>query len=194
MNSGLAQPFWLDPKAVNPRPWRRGFASALETMNLADRGEGPGSGRENRVRLGELQKHWSAGLAKLEKAAAAAPPQVRARAESQWRTARSFGDKADMTLRYVRWLDARNRLFAAKTAADVGAAADALDRIGREELAAARSALPMYLTDSRMGHLNHGRGCFTAITISDKIERLEKTLSRELPALRQSVMRRLANP
>jgi len=194
MNSGLAQPFWLDPKAVNPRPWRRGFVNALETMNLADRGEGPGSGRENRSRLAELQKHWRAGLAKLAKAAAAAPPQVRARAESQWRTARSFGDKADMTLRLVRWLDARNRLLGAKTAADAEAAAKALDRVGREELAAARSALPMYLADSRMGHLNHGRGCFTAMTIADKIEQLEKTLDRELPALRESLMRRLANP
>jgi hypothetical protein len=51
-----------------------------------------------------------------------------------------------------------------------------LYRVGREELAAAQTALPMYLRDSRMGHLNHGRGCFTAMTIAEKIERLKKTL------------------
>jgi hypothetical protein len=194
MNSGLAQPFWLDPKAVNPRPWRRGFANALETMNLADSGEGPGCGRENRARLAELDVYWDAGLEKLKQATAAALPQVRARAESQWRTARSFGDKAGMTSRLVRWLDARDRLPRATTAADAKAALDELDRVGREELAAARAALPMYLRDSRLGHLNHGRGCFTAMTIVDKIDRLETTLDKELPALRKTVIQRFENP
>jgi len=203
MNAGLAQPFWLDPKAVNPRPWRRGFVNDLKTMDMADSGNEkgdsphlplrPGSGRENRARLAELQAHWNAGLAKLQKATAAAPPQVRERAESQWRTARSFGDKADTTLRLVRWLDARGRLEKATTADETQAALSELDRVGREELAAAKAALPMYLRDSRMGHLNHGRGCFTAMTIADKIERLERTLDKELPDLGQTVMRRFSN-
>jgi hypothetical protein len=194
MNAGFAQPFWLDPKAPNPRPWRRGYANALETINLADSGEGPGSGRENRARLAKLQTLWDAGLVKLQQATAAAPPQARARAESQWRTARSFGDKADVTLRLVRWLDARTRVYKATTAADAQAALDELERVGREELAAAQAALPMYLRDSRLGHLNHGRGCFTAMTILEKVDQLDKTLREELPALRQAVKRRLEKP
>lgn len=188
MNAGLAQPFWLDPKAVNPRPWRRGYVNDLKTMHLDDSGEGPGGGRENRKRLAELQTLWNAGLTKLKEATAAAPPQVRTRAESQWRTARSFGDKTDMTFRLVRWLDARNKLAKAATAAEARAALDDLQHAGREELAAAKVALPMYLRDSRMGHLNHGRGCFTALTIEEKIRQLEKTLNEELPALRASVI------
>jgi hypothetical protein len=192
MNAGLAQPFWLDPKAVNPRPWRRGYVNSAEGMHLADSGEGPGSGRENRKRLAELQTHWNAGLAKLKEATAAAPPQVRARAESQWRTAQSFGDKADMTLRLVRWFDARNTLARAATAADAKTALEVLERAGREELAAAKAALPMYLCDSRMGHLNHGRGCFTAMTIEQKMRQLEKTLNDELPVLRESARKRFA--
>ena len=55
-----------------------------------------------------------------------------------------------------------------------------------EELAAARAALPLYLRDSRMGHLNHGRGCFTAATIEWKIGLLERALAEELPALRKA--------
>jgi hypothetical protein len=117
---------------------------------------------------------------------AAAPAQARARAESQWRTARTFGDKADMTLRLVQWLDARGRLVGARTQPDAQAAIDALERIGREELAAAEAALPLYLGDSRMGHLNHGRGCFTALTILAKIDALRRTLDKELPALRKA--------
>jgi hypothetical protein len=93
----------------------------------------------------------------------------------------------------VRWLDARNQLTKAATAADAKAALEDLQRAGREELAAAKAALPMYLRDSRMGHLNHGRGCFTAMTIEEKIRKLEKTLNEELPALRESVRGRLAS-
>ena len=47
-------------------------------------------------------------------AADAAPARVRAEAESQWRNARSFGDKLEVTLRLVRWFDARNQFYAAK--------------------------------------------------------------------------------
>ena len=63
---------------------------------------------------------------------------------------------------------------------------DELERIGREELSAARRALPMSLRDSRLGHLNHGRGCFTAMTIAWKIGLLEHALADELPALRHA--------
>jgi len=185
MNAGYAQPFWLDPKARNPRPWRRGFINSLEAMSMKATGEGPGSGPENRARLAKLYEHWSAGLKQLRQAADRAPASVKAEAESQWRTARSFGDKAEVTLRLVRWLDARGRFYAAKNPVEAGTALDELERIGREELDAARAALPLYLRDSRMGHLNHGRGCFTAATIEWKIGLLERTLSEELPALRK---------
>jgi hypothetical protein len=184
MNAGYAQPFWLDPKAKNPRPWRRGFVNSLQAMSMAPTGQGPGSGPENRARMAKLYEHWSAGLQKLRQAADAAPPCVKAEAESQWRTARSFGDKAEVTLRLVRWLDARDRFYAAKDRADAAAALDDLERTGREELTAARTALPLYLRDSRMGHLNHGRGCFTAGTIEWKIGLLDRTLAEELPKLR----------
>jgi hypothetical protein len=194
MNTGYAQPFWLDPQTPNPRPWRRGFVNNAGAMQLADSGEGPGSGRENRVRLATLRTRWSAGLEKLLRAAAAAPAFVRKRAEENWRTARSFGDKAEVALRLARWFDARDRLEKARTASEKLAAIDALEEVGREELAAARAALPLYLRDSRMGHLNHGRGCFTAETICWKIGLLEKTLAEELPAhraaVRQSMKRR----
>ena len=190
MNTGYAQPFWLDAQAANPRPWRRGFVNQLETMQLADSGEGPGSGRENRARLAMLWTNWSAGLEKMQLATKAAPAFVRERAEANWRTARSFGDKAEVTLRLVRWFDAREQLQQAKSPTDRLAALDALEKIGREELAAARAALPLYLRDSRMGHLNHGRGCFTAETICWKINLLEKTLGEELPALRAATVKR----
>ena len=85
----------------------------------------------------------------------------------------------------MAWLDARERLAHAGTPEERRAALDALERVGRAELAAARAALPMYLCDSRMGHLNHGRGCFTAMSIESKIAALEKTLDEELPALRR---------
>ena len=185
LNAGLAQPFWLDAKAVNPRPWRRGFVNSLKEMAMSDVGEGPGSGPENRARLAEVQKRWHAGLEKLRHAAAAAPPFTRSRAESQLRTAQSFGDKIDVTLRLVAWLDARHRLTDARTSDERRAAINELERVGRAELAAARAALPMYLCDSRLGHLNHGRGCFTAASIEAKIAALEKTLDEELPALRR---------
>jgi hypothetical protein len=48
----------------------------------------------------------------------------------------------------------------------------------------------MYLRDSRMGHLNHGRGCFTAMTIIDKIEQLEKALNKERNRRRERLMAR----
>jgi hypothetical protein len=185
MNAGLAQPFWLDAKTVNPRPWRRGFVNSLKEMALSDVGEGPGSGPENRARLAQVQNLWHAGLQKLRHAAASAPAFTRARAESQLRTAQSFSDKVDVTLRLVGWLDARHRLAESRTVDERRAALDELGRVGRAELAAARAALAMYRFDSRMGHLNHGRGCFTAMSIESKIAALEKTLDEELPALRR---------
>ena len=186
MNSGTAQPFWLDPKAVNPRPWRRGFANSLATLGMAAAGQGPGSGEESRARLAGCYERWQEGLAKLRQATDRAPASIRPRSESHWRTARSFGDKAETTLRLVRWLDARDRLYAAHNEAARKAALDALEQIGREELAAAQAALPLYRRDSRMGHLNHGRGCFTAMTIQWKIDLLRRTLDQELPALRKA--------
>jgi hypothetical protein len=183
MNTGLAQPFWLDPAQPNPRPWRRGFVNDLGTMQLADSGTGPGSGPENRARLAELQRHWHAGLQALRQSTEAAPPHVRERAESQWRTAQSFGHKADTTLRLVRWLDARKRLYSPADREAALAAVEALETVGQEELEAVRTALPMYLRDSRLGNLNHGRGCFTAETILWKIGELERTLGQDLPAL-----------
>ena len=171
-------------RRVNPRPWRRGFVNSLKEMELSDVGEGTGSGPENRARLGQLQKLWHSGLEKLRQAAAAAPPFVRPRAESQLRIAQSFSDKVDVTLRLVAWLDARDRLDEAGTPEERRSALNELERVGRAELAAARAALPRYLCDSRMGHLNHGRGCFTAMSIESKIAALQKTLDEELPALR----------
>jgi hypothetical protein len=184
MNTGYAQPFWLDPKASNPRPWRRGFVNSLETMQLARSGQGPGSGNENRERLARLYEHWTAGLEKLERAVAAAPLRLQCVAKAHWRTARAFGDKAEVTLRLVRWLDARNRLHQAENPAERAAALDELESVGHEELSAVRSSLPMYLRDSRLGYLNHGRGCTTAMTIRWKIDLLDRTLTEELPALR----------
>jgi hypothetical protein len=185
MNAGLAQPFWLDSKAVNPRPWRRGFVNSLKELNL------PASAAQERARLKELQRYWNEGLLSLHRAVEGAPSYVRSRAEDHWRIARSFGDKIDVTVRLVRWLDARDKLEKAKTPADAAAALDELETVGREELAAAKQSVNMYLCDSRMGHLNHGRGCFTAMSILTKIQALEKTLNKELPALRQ---KRIASP
>ncbi|MBM3889516.1 MAG: hypothetical protein FJ388_10360 [Verrucomicrobia bacterium] len=185
MNAGLAQPFWLDPKAANPRPWRRGFVNSLDQMDLGGKGARGSDGQENRARLQEFDSWWAKGLAKMQQAVAAAPASVRERAEDNWRTARTIGDKSAMTLRLARWFDARNQLQKAQTPADKLAAIDALEKIGREELAATRAALPLYLCDSRMGHLNHGRGCFTAMSILDKIAALERVLQHDLPAARQ---------
>ena len=92
-----------------------------------------------------------------------------------------------MTLRLTRWFDARNRLAKATRPAESRAALDELEAVGREELAACQAAVPMYLGDSRFGHLNHGRGCFTALSILDKIETLEKTVNEELPATRKAI-------
>jgi len=186
MNAGLAQPFWLDPQTVSPRPWRRGFVNNLKIMNMEGTGQGPGSGPENRARLRQLQQLWHEGLTQLCQAAAVAPAWVRPRAESHLRMAQTFADKVDVTLRLVAWFDARDRLQHARTADERRASLDALEQIGRQELAAAQATLPMYLRDSRLGYLNHGRGCFTAASIQSKITALEKTLREELPALRQS--------
>jgi hypothetical protein len=183
MNAGLAQPFWLDSKAANPRPWRRGFVSSLQELQLPD------SAHEDRARLKELQNHWHEGLQFLRKAVDSSPPYVRARAEDHWRIARSFGDKVDVTVRLVRWLDARDKLQKAKTPADAAAALDELEATGREELVAAKQTLDIYLCDSRMGWLNHGRGCFTAESILTKIKALEETLNEELPALRARTLK-----
>ena len=88
-----------------------------------------------------------------------------------------------MTLRLVAWLEAGED--SSRPARPTSSTAlDQLDAGGRG-VAAARAALPMYLCDSRMGHLNHGRGCFTAMSIESKIAALEKTLDEELPALRR---------
>jgi hypothetical protein len=195
MNCGLAQPFWLDPKATNPRPWRRGFVNSLEQINLAptedEIGRSPafpsGNGLENRARLLKLRDLWSRGLEKLARALAAVPAPVRVRAEETWRNARSFGYAVDSTVRLMHWFDARRRLLEAETAEEKRAAGDELERIGREELQAAREGLPMFLCDSRLGYLNQGRGVFTAQTILHKIEQLEKILNSELPALRARI-------
>ena len=48
MNAGLAQPFWLDSKAINPRPWRRGFVNSLKELGLS------ASAGESRARLKAL--------------------------------------------------------------------------------------------------------------------------------------------
>ncbi|MBI3920609.1 MAG: hypothetical protein HY318_04240 [Armatimonadetes bacterium] len=186
MNTGFAQPFWLDPSAPNPRPWRRGFVNSLQPLNLEDSGSSAGSGGENRARLQELQKQWSAGLGKLRKAVDAAPSSARERAESNWRCAQSFGHKAEVTLRLVRWFDARNRLYNPHDAESATTAAEELEKAGREELGEAKGALPMYQRDSRLGYLNHGRGCFTPDTILWKIGLLERTLNEELPRLREA--------
>jgi len=186
MNSGLSQPFWLDSKAVNTRPWRRGFVNSLRTMGMEDAGEGPGSGRECRARMRLLQEHWHRGMEKLRGAVDAAPPQARRRAESHWRIAASFGYSADTTLRLVRWFDARDKLDQARSPQEAAAALDELEAVGRVELAAAEAALPVYLCDSRLGHFNHGRGCFTALSVVDKIVMLRRTLDEELPALRRA--------
>lgn len=186
MNMGLAQPFWLDAKAANPRPWRRGFVNSLEAMDLAETSTARSNGPENRTRLAEFQSRWEDGLAKLQEAVAAAPAAVRGRAEDNWRTARTIADKGAMTLRLARWFDARNRLEKAQSAAEAIRALDELERTGREELVADRAALPLYLCDSRMGHLNHGRGCFTAMSILDKIEALEEVLETDIAARRQA--------
>lgn len=187
MNMGLAQPFWLDAKAVNPRPWRRGFVNSLESLDLADTATARSNGPENRARLAEFQKRWEEGTAKLQRAVNACPAAVRWRAEDNWRTARSIADKGAMTLRLVQWLDARNRLEKAKDRADALQSLDELEKIAREELEADRAALPLYLRDSRMGHLNHGRGCFTAMSIVDKIDALARVVEEEIPAARKRV-------
>jgi hypothetical protein len=189
MNAGLAQPFWLDAAARNPRPWRRGFVNSLDALDLSDHATAGGNGPENRQRLAQFNALWQRGLARLRGAVGAAPAAVRPRAEDNWRTAQSIGDKSAMTLRLVRWLDARGRLAAAHTRAESSQALDALEKIGREELAADRAAVPMYLRDSRLGHLNHGRGCFTAMSILTKIQALEKTLHEEIPAAREDKSR-----
>lgn len=185
MNAGLAQPFWLDAKAVNPRPWRRGFVNSLEAMDLGDKATAHSNGPENRMRLKRFQTSWERGLAKLHQAVGAAPASVQPRAQDNWRTARTIGDKGAMTLRLARWFDARNRLAKAGNTADKLVALDELERAGREELAVDRASLPLYLCDSRMGHLNHGRGCFTAMSILNKIDALEQVLAKDIPAARQ---------
>ena len=190
MNMGLAQPFWLDPKAVNPRPWRRGFVNSLATLDLAQTATARSNGPENRLRLQQFQTLWDQGLAKLDQAAAAAPACVAERAQDNWRTAKTIDDKGAMTLRLVRWLDARERLTKAQGTADSLAALDELEKVGREELAADRAALPLYLCDSRMGHLNHGRGCFTAMSILAKMDALERVLAKDIPAARQEAQKR----
>ena len=190
MNAGLAQPFWLDSKAANPRAWRRGFINSLKQMDMAETTTAGVDGRENRARFQWFQARWTQGLVRLRQAVAAAPAAVSARSEENCRTAQSIGDKAAMTLRLVRWLDARGRWEQAPGAHDALAALDELERIGREELAADREALPLYLCDSRMGHLNHGRGCFTALSIVDKIEALERVLEREIPDARRQADQR----
>lgn len=183
MNAGLAQPFWLDSKVVNPRPWRRGFVNSLKELGL------PASDGESRTRLKELQRYWNEGLQDLRKAVDSAPPYARCRAEDHWRIARSFADKVDVTVRLVHWFDVREKLEKAKTPTDAVAALDELETVAREELAAARQAIDLYLCDSRMGHLNHGRGCFTAISILTTIDALERTLNDELPALRVKALK-----
>ena len=49
MNAGLAQPFWLDSRAANPRPWRRGFINSLEQLDMATTATARVDGRENRA-------------------------------------------------------------------------------------------------------------------------------------------------
>lgn len=186
MNAGPAQPFWLDPQAVSPRPWRRGFVNSLALMSMQATGDGPGSGPENRARLRQLQQLWQAGVEDLRRAAAAAPTWTRPRAEEHLHMAQAFADKVDVTLRLVAWLDAREQWQHAATDDGRRGALDALEQIGHAELAAAQAGLPMYVRDSRLGYLNHGRGCFTAESIRAKIAALEKTLDEELPALRQA--------
>jgi hypothetical protein len=178
MNSGVAQPFWLDPQQVNPRPWRRGFVNAAKALGLDDSGAGPGSGRENRQRIEQARRHWAAGLEKLHQAVQQAPPAVRSRAEANWRTARAFGNNLESTCRLMAWFDARDRWLNASAPTDRQAAAAELARIGREELSAVQAELPMYLCDSRLGHLNHGRGCYTALSILAKTEALEQMLEK----------------
>ena len=46
MNAGLAQPFWLDAKAVNPRPWRRGFVNSLKEMAFPTWAKAPAAARK----------------------------------------------------------------------------------------------------------------------------------------------------
>lgn len=191
MNAGLAQPFWLDPRAVNPRPWRRGFVNSAAAMDLAATLATRSNGPENRARLQQFQRLWDQGLVKLRKAAAAAPDSVRSRSQDNWRTARTIGDKGAMTLRLVRWFDARDRLTKATNAAESLAALAELQKIGNEELGAVRAALPLYLCDSRMGNLNHGRGCFTAMSILDKLDALQRVLQHDIPAAKQRAQQRI---
>ena len=164
MNAGLAQPLWLDPQAVNPRPWRRGFVNSLAPMNMQAQGQGPGSGPENRARLRQLQHLWQEGVLDLRVALDTAPAYAQPRAENHVRMARPLPIRSTRRCDLVAWFDARDRWQHAATDEQRMAALDALARIGRIELTATRQALPMYVRDSRLGYLYHGRGCFTAET------------------------------
>jgi hypothetical protein len=187
MVNGFAQPFWASPRAKNPRlkTWGTvGFVNSLEEMRMTASGEGRGSGKENRARFAKMHALWSSGLEKLKTATDRAPAYVRERAESHWRIACSFGNNLDVTVRLVRWFDARNKLYAAKDGPGALAALTEMEKVGREELNAARTALPMYLRDSRIGYNNDVRGIFTYMTIEWKIACLEKALLKEIPRLR----------
>ena len=116
MNAGLAQPFWLDAKAANPRPWRRGFVNSLKEMATLRRG------RRSRQRAGKPRpagsgaKPLACRVAEASPAAAASARAFTRRGpRASCRTAQSFSDKVDVTLRLVGWLDARHRLAESRT-------------------------------------------------------------------------------
>ena len=129
------------------------------------------------MRLQQFQTQWEQGLAKLAagggrrpgRGARAGPGQL---AHGQDHRRQGGDDAPAWCAGSTRGTDWRK----AQGTADALDALNELEKVGREELAADRAALPLYLCDSRMGHLNHGRGCFTAMSILDKIDALERVL------------------
>jgi len=134
--------------------------------------------------FGLLQSEWQRGLDVMEKAMAEVPPNKQQAARREHGIAKSILCCVRSCMNVVRFLQARNQLYAEADKVKRDEILKAMREIAETELANAREALVLCQFDSRIGYASGGArvgGLYTPALIRWKIDQVEEMIRDEMP-------------
>ncbi|HWB99794.1 MAG TPA: hypothetical protein VG672_23965 [Bryobacteraceae bacterium] len=143
----------------------------------------------------KMEKLWAAGVADLEKAVAAADPDLRAEARRELGVAQALFACIRSTRNVARFYLLRDRLLATGDPAKARETLAELIAVAQAERANAVQVLPFIQADSRLGYANSGKndqtgvargGIYSAVSIQKKIAQVDRLLGQEIPAWRRT--------
>jgi len=123
------------------------------------------------AQMAKVADGWQAGLADLEQAARAAPPDRAADAQAELRFARAAGLHFRSTANQARFTMARNALaaLAAPAAADRAALVAEMRAAARDEIETARQLFALAREDSRIGYEASNHYYYLPVDLVEKV-------------------------